>query len=139
MTQHYSNSLGYKIGYNGYVFDPTDWVDPRYPTRLSTCYGKFVEARYGSLTLERLTGLFYDFCPYEIIWQTKNDSLSIATVSNSNVPRTWMTENIRGYYRDLTWNHNVTAGSSLGIWRSCVKLQYEDDALLFKLTWVGND
>ena len=135
--QRYSNLLGPKLGYNGYIFNPTDWVYPLYPTRLSSCRGKHIERQYGSMKLDRLLGIFYDFCPYEVIWQSNNDAMYMATVSNSNASRDWMTENLNGYYRDLTWNDNISAGSSLGIWRSCVRFRNKEDAVLFKLTWVN--
>ena len=137
MTHHCSNSPGSKMGYRGYVFDPTDWTYSAYPNRLSTCEGKYSTTYYGSMTLGQILGIFERFCPYEVLWNVNHDTRSFSTVSNSRVPREWMTENIKGYYRDLSFNEATNNSTTLGIWRAGVKFQLKDDALLFKLTWVG--
>lgn len=127
------------LGYNGYKFKPEDWIEPDCWNRLSTCRGKYHRQQYGSLKQEQLIGMFYDFCPYEIVWNVPSTTYCFNSVSNSTISRQWMAENIKGYWRDLNFMDEVSDGTSIGIHRSAVKFQLEEDAILFKLTWVTDN
>lgn len=138
ILRHYLNSPGFKRGYNGYFFKPEDWVYKDFPNRLSTKIDQYRKKEYGSMTSQRIIDLFYDFCPYEVLWKPKSEPSSIISrVSNSFVDRYWMTDNLIGYYRDLLYNDTVSFGQKLGMHRSCVRFQCQEDAVLFKLTWVN--
>ncbi len=136
MNQHLK-----KMGYNGYVFKPEDWIEPSCSNRLSCCRGKYAEPNFGFMTHKQLIDMFDQLCPHFIMWEFdldvwhRVDQLITDSVGTSRIPRSWMEENIRGYWRDLSFSDTMPDGKVLGMWRSAVRFQNKEDAILFKLTW----
>ncbi|NJO64945.1 MAG: hypothetical protein HC836_44585 [Richelia sp. RM2_1_2] len=125
-----------KFGYNGYVFNPEDWV-VNGTKRLSTCYGRYKQQQYGSMTRERILGLFNDFCSHEVVWLDNAENTQFLCVSNSSVSYEWMNNNISGYWRDLSFADFAANNQILGLFKSGVRFEKYSDAVLFKLVWVS--
>lgn len=122
-----------------YQFDPLDWIDAKYPNRLSTCRGKYLDQPY-LMDNDAILEHFRKFLKYEVVWLPPTfDHSTKKTFWETWISRSWMVDNIEGLWRDSSFNEKMNDGSIVTLGRRCYRFQNKEDAVLFKLVWADSD